>query len=256
MKSRELFEMLVNSSPEVRTMTCDRLIAGDGEKEMRKVGVCFKLTAALVAEATEKGIDTVITHEPTFGKTDIREEAMPTDRKKWELIDKSGIAVYRFHDHAHLCRPDYIHAGFIRNMGLKIAKEYESESLGVCRYELEEATTAAALADIAKEKLGIEYPRIAGDKNAPVKTVCLGLGSVGMDQIAVLENKDCDLFITGEVGEVKVLEYVRDMCYFGNKKAVLVLGHFGSEYAGMRLLAEELREKGIDAEFLYGGEVY
>ena len=77
-----------------------------------------------------------------------------------------------------------------------------------------------------------------------------------MDQITVLERKDCDLFITGEVGEVKVLEYVRDMCFFGNKKAVLVLGHFGSEYAGMRLLADTLREKGIDAEYLHGGEVY
>jgi putative NIF3 family GTP cyclohydrolase 1 type 2 len=155
-----------------------------------------------------------------------------------------------------LCEPDYIHAGFVKSMGLEISKKYERESLGVCRYELSEVTTAAALADRARERLGIDFPRVAGDGNAPVKTVCLGLGSVGMDQITVLERKDCDLFITGEVGEVKVLEYVRDMCFFGNKKAVLVLGHFGSEYAGMRLLADTLREKGIDAEYLHGGEVY
>ena len=44
--------------------------------------------------------------------------------------------------------------------------------------------------------------------------------------------------------------------FFGNKKAVLVLGHFGSEYAGMRLLADRLCEMGIDAEYLHGGEVY
>lgn len=256
MKARELFEMLINSSPERWDTTCDGLIAGDGDRETKKVGVCFKLTAELIARAAEKGIDTIITHEPTFGKTDDREGAMPTDRRKWELLDRSGITVYRFHDHAHLCEPDYIHAGFIKSTGLEISKKYERESLGVCRYELSETTTAAALAERARTALGIDFPRIAGDKNAPVNTVCLGLGSVGIDQIAVLENKDCDLFITGEVGEVKVLEYVRDMCFFGNKKAVLILGHFGSEYAGMRLLAEKLCEMGIDAEYLHGGEVY
>ena len=256
MKARELFEMLINSSPVILSETSDRLIAGDGEKEIRKVGVCFKLTAALIDKAWKKGIDMIITHEPTFGKSDMREEALPTDVKKWELLDKSGITVYRFHDHAHLCRPDYIHAGFIRDMGLRVAKEYERESLGVCRYELEEPTTASALAAIARERLGIEYPRVTGDGDAPVKTECLGLGSVGMNQIAVLESPGCDLFITGEVGEVKVLEYVRDMCWFGEKKAVLTLGHFGSEYAGMRDLADELRGKSIDAEYLHGGEVY
>lgn len=256
MKVRELFEMLINSSPERWDTTCDGLIAGGGDRETKKVGVCFKLTAELIARAAEKGIDTIITHEPTFGKTDMREDALPTDVKKWELLDRSGITVYRFHDHAHLCEPDYIHAGFIKSMGLEISKKYERECLGICRYELAETTTAAALAERARTALGIDFPRIAGDKNAPVNTVCLGLGSVGIDQIAVLENKDCDLFITGEVGEVKVLEYVRDMCFFGDKKSVLLLGHFGSEYAGMRLLAEKLCEMGIDAEYLHGGEVY
>ena len=256
MKSREIFELLINSAPEIWETTCDRLIAGNGEREAKRVGVCFKLTAELISVAAKKGIDTIITHEPTFGKSDMREDALPTDKKKWELLDKSGMTVYRFHDHAHLCEPDYIHAGFIRDMGLEISKKYEKESLGVCRYELSKVTTAAALADRARERLGIDFPRVAGDGNAPVKTVCLGLGGVGMDQITVLERKDCDLFITGEVGEVKVLEYVRDMCFFGDKKAVLVLGHFGSEHAGMRLLADRLCEMGIDAEYLHGGEVY
>ena len=256
MKSREIFELLINSAPERWETTCDGLIAGDGESEATRIGVCFKLTAELISKAAEKGIDTIITHEPTFGKTDLREDALHTDKKKWELLDRSGITVYRFHDHAHVCEPDYIHAGFVKSMGLEISKKYERGSLGICRYELSEVTTAAALADRARERLGIDFPRVAGDGNAPVKTVCLGLGGVGMDQVTVLERKDCDLFITGEVGEVKVLEYVRDMCFFGDKKAVLVLGHFGSEHAGMRLLAEKLCEMGFDAEYLHGGEVY
>jgi hypothetical protein len=53
MKARELFEMLINSSPERWDTTCDRLIAGDGEREAKRVGVCFKLTAELISKAAE-----------------------------------------------------------------------------------------------------------------------------------------------------------------------------------------------------------
>jgi hypothetical protein len=36
----------------------------------------------------------------------------------------------------------------------------------------------------------------------------------------------------------------------------MVLGHYSSEYAGMRLLADKLNGRGIDSLFLEGGEVY
>ena len=35
MKSREIFELLINSAPEIWETTCDRLIAGDGEREAK-----------------------------------------------------------------------------------------------------------------------------------------------------------------------------------------------------------------------------
>jgi putative NIF3 family GTP cyclohydrolase 1 type 2 len=65
-----------------------------------------------------------------------------------------------------------------------------------------------------------------------------------------------DLFITGETGEVCAAEYIRDACFFGENKAVIILGHYSSEYAGMRLLAEELNETFGNTVFLDSKEVY
>jgi putative NIF3 family GTP cyclohydrolase 1 type 2 len=98
--------------------------------------------------------------------------------------------------------------------------------------------------------------RVVGAKDMPVTTICLGLGAVGFNQINMLIESDCEVFITGEVGEVCTLEYVRDACYFGEKKAVILFGHFSAEYAGMRLLAEHLNDVLLPTIYLHGGEVY
>lgn len=256
MKAKEIHEYLLSGALGRWENTCDLLIAGDENKEVHKIGTCFKLTAKVIDEAAKQGIDMMITHEPTFSQGDIREDAVGIDLKKWELLDKSGIVVYRFHDHAHHREPDYIHAGFIRALGLDIKHKHERESLGVCRYELDGDMTVRQFAKRIEERMGVEFVRVVGALDIPVKTVCLGLGSVGFKQINYLLEPGCDLFVTGEVGEVKVCEYVRDACYFGEEKAVILLGHYSAEYEGMRLLAEELNEKLLPTEYFDSGEVY
>ena len=256
MKAKEIFQYLLDNSLEVWEHTCDGLIAGDPNKNVNKVGTCFKLTAELIEKACKENIDMIITHEPTFSCGDNREDAQRIDRKKWELLDKSELVVYRFHDHAHNSDPDYIHAGFIKALELDIAHKKPNESLGICRYDLQQPLSVAHIAKLIEKNLKAEFVRIVGDANIPVKTLCLGLGSVGFAQINMLIEKDCDLFITGEVGEVCTLEYVRDACYFGEKKAVILFGHFSAEYAGMQLLAEHLDNALIPSVYLNSTEVY
>lgn len=256
MKAKEIFQYLLENSLEIREQTCDGLIAGDPEKEVKKIATCFKLTAELIEKAQKENVDMVITHEPTFAHGDKREGAARIDCKKWDLLDKSDLVVYRFHDHAHNSDPDYIHAGFIKALGLNIEKQWPRESLGVCRYDLMNPLSVSQIAKMIEEKLDAEFVRVVGDVTMPVKTLCLGLGSVGFAQIDMLVERDCDLFITGEVGEVCTLEYVRDACYFGEKKAVILFGHFSAEYAGMRLLAEHLDHILLPTIYLHSGEVY
>lgn len=256
MTAKEIFDWLIQGAIEPLEPTCDCLIAGDSFKTVAKAATCFKLTAQVLCDAINRGVDMIITHDPTFSRADAYEDANPTDLKKWKLLCDSGITVYRFHDHAHHSDPDYIHAGFIRDLDLSIQYQYPRESLGVCRYELSEPQTVMSIARKIQDKLGIDLIRIVGNHNTSVKTVCLGLGSVGLKQIEILHQPGCDLFITGEVGEVCACEYIRDACFFEDQKAVLILGHYGAEFSGMRYLAEVLDKKLIPTEYLDCGEVY
>ena len=195
MKAKEIFQYLLENSLEIWEQTCDGLIAGDPEKEVKKIATCFKLTAELIEKAQKENVDMVITHEPTFARDDKREGAARIDCKKWDLLDKSDLVVYRFHDHAHNSDPDYIHAGFIKALGLNIENKWPRESLGVCRYDLMNPLSVSQIAKMIEEKLDSEFVRVVGDVTMPVKTLCLGLGSVGFAQIDMLVERDCDLFI-------------------------------------------------------------
>ena len=251
MTAKEIFEDLKNSATEVWTETCDLLSVGDENKTVKKAGTCFKLTAEVADMAIAAGVDMLITHEPVFSgicKT-------PTELEKYNRLNDAGVVVYRFHDHAHLTEPDYIHEGFIRDTGLKIAKRYPRECLGVSRYELEEPIKLTDLAENIGETLNLEYMRLVGKKDITVKTVILGLGAVGFDQFEYLNEPGGDLFITGCAEEVCDCEYVRDMAYYGAEKAVLFLGHYGAEFAGMRYLAEKMSEKYLPTEYFDCGEV-
>ena len=53
-------------------------------------------------------------------------------------------------------------------------------------------------------------------------------------------------------------EYARDAAQLGHKKALLILGHIGSERDGMRYLADELKKahSEIPCAYFECGEVY
>lgn len=256
MKAKEIFNYLIKNAFYKQESTCDGIIAGNSEKDVKKVVVCFKLTAELIQKAVQGNYDMIIAHEPTFATGDYPNPTLSIDVKKWEMLTQSEIVVCRFHDYAHNYAFDYIHAGFLKGIGLHVEYKYERESLGVCRYILKEELTVREMAKLIEEKVGVEFVRVVGDSDAVVKTVALGLGGVGLEQVNILMDPGCDLFITGEVDEVCTCQYINDACYFGEKKAIFLLGHCSSEYLGMRLLAEELNKNLIEADYLHCGEVY
>lgn len=256
MTAKEIFDTLISGAISPMSPTCDKLILGDADREVKKAATCFKLTAEVLAEAIRQGIDLIITHEPSFSVGDEPDGTRFADTKKWEMLRESNITLYRFHDHAHHTEPDYIHEGFIRKLGLSIKRKYANDSFAVSRYELSEPIHILELAKNIKEKINVESLRVVGSTDVTVKTVCLGLGAVGSAQFELLHTKDCDLFITGEAGEVCACEIVRDMCFFGENKAMFLLGHYGAEYAGMEYLAERMNSEMLPTVFIDGGEVY
>lgn len=257
MTVNELYEFFIKKSGVRLQYTCDGILAGNKDAEVISAMTCFKATAEVIKKAIEKNVSLLICHEPMFAFSERREEAKGYDIEKWKLLDSSPITVLRLHDYAHTIQPDYIHDGFISKMGLKIKTKFPNESLGISRYEIEGQMMPSEIVNLAKTEIGAVCPRIVGDKEMPVRYICLALGSVGAEQVRILEREDCDMLITGEIDEVNSCNYLRDLNSFGVRGSMLLLGHCTSEWAGMAKMADDIqKELGISCEYVHCGEVY
>lgn len=250
MKAKEICDFLISNAVIKHDPTCDGIFAGDPEKEVVKAATCFKATSKVIKEAADRGCGLLICHEGLWlrGGQDLPETDPDTLKRK--LLDETGLVVFRYHDHAHESVPDFIHEGFFRKLGLKIAEQYPRESMGVCRYRLENETTVMDLAHLIAEKTEAKFPRICGKHDMKVRTVCLCLGHTNTDRVSRLMDPGCDLFIAGEADELSCCDYVNELAYYGNEKSMILFGHCGSEYPGMEYLAQWMTEKLIETEFI------
>ncbi len=256
MKVNELRKMLLEGATEIWEKTSDQVIVGDGNAEVKKLAVCFNLTAKVLDEVISWGADTVLTHEGVFGSSNCA-ELKKYDKIKKAKIEEHGITVFRFHDHAHLRENDYIHEGFIKALGLEIETRHKNKVFARRNYTLKTPTTAEEFAKLVNEKLGIKMGRLIGNRKTPVKTICLALGWVDMFTGDELDDENCDLIISGELGsELYNQQYIRDAYYYGSKQCLLLLGHCRAEFAGMQYLTEELCKKGFNAKYFHEDDLY
>lgn len=103
-----------------REQTVDNLIAGTPEIAVKGVGVTMMATLDVLQRAASKGLNMVITHEPTYYSHQDRTEPVQQDslyQLKRDFIQQKGMAVFHFHDHWHGRRPDGIATGMIRELG-------------------------------------------------------------------------------------------------------------------------------------------
>lgn len=258
MTVNELLNDLKASAISIKEPTCDNVLVGDGEKQLGKIAVCFNLSAKMLDKIIEWGADTIISHEGVFGSVDrLSGEIREYDLIKKQKIIDNNITLFRFHDHAHHREVDYIHAGFIKMLGLEIEKQYPRDSFARRIYKLKTPMTVEEISKLALKKLNLKLGRVVGDKTTLVKKVCLALGWVDLFSGTDLHRPDCELIISGEVGsELYCQYYMRDANYYGNNQCLLLLGHIGGEIAGMRYFAEELIEKGFNAKYFEEDELY
>ena len=73
-----------------------------------------------------------------------------------------------------------------------------------------------------------------------------------------LKSDSCEVLIAGEVSEWSLCEYARDASELGFCKAVLALGHVGSERDGMVCLTDQIKEhfSELDVKYFECEEVY
>ena len=104
-----------------RAQTVDTLKAGSPETQVRGVATTGMATFDLLRRAAERDRNFVITHEPTFYNHNDQTAHLtddPTYVAKQQFIREHNMVVFRFHDHAHMLRPDPLIVGSARALGL------------------------------------------------------------------------------------------------------------------------------------------
>ena len=257
MKAHEIMESLFALAPKRDySGSCDTCKAGDPDRETHKVAVSMFATPNVVREAAAWGAQLLIVHEPTYYNHYDHHSDEKLEREKRRHIENSGLTVYRYHDHPHDTRPDQIAAGMLRRFGLQGQIEY-TDVFDLVRVHLDEPMTPRRLARQIEESCGIRHLRICGAADTPCRVVSGMFGTPGgvFDE---LKSDKCEILLTGEACEWILGEYARDAAQLGYKKALIIMGHIGSERDGMRFVADLLQEMhpSLEVRYIECGEVY
>ncbi len=253
MKLENLLDKIRNLKPlyqPVSEATGDTLKYGDPEKEIKKVCVCMLPDTNILRRAAEAGADLLITHEPTFyDHPDIPPEGNIYAQEKMRILQETGMALFRYHDHPHNMPEDMIDCGTIQYSGLA-GKITGKPYWAVTGFRLAEPMTAAETASQLEKALSTKHIRIAGARDIPGRNIAFACGTPGHIKELLL-SPDWDFIVTGEICEWADGEMVKDAALQGRNKAVLVLGHGVSEEAGMRVFADMLQERFPELEVIF-----
>lgn len=248
--ANEIYRRLIEWSPANREKTGDGLVLGDGEREVHTVAVTIIATPEVIRRARAIGADMILTHEPTFP---LSEEGDPVTAAKRALCEEVGLPIVRLHDHMHFTEVDKINLGVLSRLALP------GDFDGQKTLTLHTPMPADALTRHICERLSLRHPRYIGKGELPVRTLSLLFGAWGDARIrSELSRPEVDLVIIGEGCEYGICEYARDAVELGAPKGLLILGHMGSEKAGMEYLADVINQtmEDVRAVYLDAGEVY
>ncbi len=218
----------------------DTIKAGDPATPVTGIVTTFLDTMDVLKEANRRGLNLVITHEPTFYNH--RDDTAffaddPVYKEKLAFIEQHHMVVFRLHDAIHRTPPDSFGVGLLESLGWQTyAKPDDPFHVTIPPTKLGE------LAKTIQTKLHANTLRVEGDPNLVVSHIALAPGAAGLEaQVTALRPEEIELLIAGEASEWETVEYVRDASAQGRHKALILLGHEVSEEAGMEKCAQDLR---------------
>lgn len=222
--------------------TVDTIKAGNPDQVVKGIVTTMFATYEVIAKTIRLGANFIIAHEPTFYNHEDETKWLGDDpvlKAKQEMLQKYGIAVWRFHDGIHRHVPDGIRMGVIQALGWEKLYNPHDPALVVAP-----AAPLRDLISLLKKNLGIEHLKYIGDLEQVCSKVVMIPGAAGGQvQIRAIQHYQPDLLIVGELNEWETSEYVRDARYGVRKIALVVTGHSVSEEPGMEWLVRVLKEK-------------
>lgn len=244
----------------------------DLEQNVTRIVTCVYPSIDVIKEAIAFGANFIISHESLFWNHGDHVDWLEANKNKTyqikeNLLKENHIVVWRDHDYIHSGIPvgdldikytDGIFYGFAKEMNwLRYASGNQS---CLDTYKIPQ-TTAKDLANFLIQKMNLNGTRIIGNPNAKVSKVTIPFHIFGdaKDDITDMDQDKVDVFLTMELVDFTLTEYVKDSAQAGRDKAIITLGHFNFEEQGMKYmphwLPDALQEK-IPIKFIQATDMY
>jgi len=240
MNTVDIRDYLLSHSPWVDPVhTVDQILAGDGAKQIRTVGVAWMATIEDLRAAHVLGCDLLVSHEPLFWDhwgTNDRFKGVEPGLTKQRFLQETGMAVLRAHDSWDSWPEIGIRDSWARGLGLThfVAQD---ETRWHAVYAIEETSLKDFARYVASRisVLGEDSVRVYGDPERVVSRPSLGVGCGGPDKDMV--DRGSDVLIVCDDGA----------WYWSTRERLVELGvgvivveHGTSEMWGIENLARHL----------------
>ena len=238
--------------------------------ECTGIAVTCYANIEVVKEAIKKNCNLIIAHESLYYGDEYGTkpfEDIEAYKAKKALLEDSNIVVFRNHDRMHgkgkpwvpeRLRNDYIYYGLMKELGWE---EYVvGDRMKPLWYKIPEIEIRD-LADYLMQRLDITGLRLVGSTKGKVTDIfvsehCIGKG----DDKAILSAVNAQVIIPLEICDYTLSAYVRDAALAGETKAILEMGHFNVEEAGMKHMAswlpEAIKDDTTPIHFIKSGDTY
>lgn len=264
MKISEVIDRILDYHPHLEDYKgCDEYKCGDPERECTGIVSALVPTVEVIRKAAALGCNLIVAHEPISYQTPDFPDwkgRFPNKvyEQKQQLLQETGIVVWRDHDHMHAHQPDSIFTGVIRYLGWEEYYQPTKERF-VFRINLPQ-TTVGELAAYLKETLNLNGLRYMGRNDDKISKIALvghlypnsfapdGMDEEGfyqdysMEVIRLMEEDGIEAIIPGEIIEWTTLSYIRDGIAQGKPMACFNIGHFSWEELGMKYAADWIKE--------------
>jgi len=159
--------------------TCDQFLHGDPEAEVKGIAAAWIPTNEAIQEASEKGYNLFITHEPAFypgyEETDT---GMQLIQKKKELLDKLGVTLMRCHDTWDRMPEVGIPDAWASFLGFETEERPVESFYKICLLESLSVEQTAQLVAEKVRSLGQDTVLIFGDRHRTVTRMVVGTGAI------------------------------------------------------------------------------
>ena len=249
--------------------TRDKILYGNPDKECTGIVTTCWATVDVIREAKAKGANLIICHEALFWNHGDHQEWLQDNDAyilKKQLLDETGIVVWRNHDYIHSGIPmedgsftDGIFYGLADKLGW-IDYIRKDDRVHNMHYEIPE-TTMGELANFLVNKLNLNGVKVLGNQDCKVSKIRIPMHILAdaNDFIEEASRDGIDCFLTMELIDFTLAEYIRDSSMLELKHSIIGMGHFNLEEPGMEYMLKYLPKaigEDIPTYYVQSGDNY